>query len=57
MDAARALLAGSCRFDRPGLRKEALELGEAIMDKETASFQGAAGAHGRPMGPQGPDRR
>ena len=41
VDAARALLAGSCRFDRPGLRKEALELADAFMANETASFQGA----------------
>jgi endo-1,4-beta-D-glucanase Y len=41
VDAARALLAAACHFDRPALRKEALELGGAIMDEETASFQGS----------------
>ena len=41
VDAARALLAGSCRFDRPALREEALTMGKAIMAEETASFQGA----------------
>ena len=39
VDAARALLAAACRFDRPAYRKEALALGEAIMNEETASFQ------------------
>lgn len=41
VDAARALLAAACRFKRPALRKEALELGRAILANETASFQGA----------------
>jgi endoglucanase len=41
VDAARALLAAACHFDRPGLREEALELGRAIMAEETASFQGS----------------
>jgi endoglucanase len=41
VDAARALLAGACRFDRPGLRKEALELGTAILEHETATFEEA----------------
>lgn len=40
VDAARALLAAACRFKRPALRKEALELGNAILAHETASFQG-----------------
>ena len=40
MDAARALLVASCRFDRPDLREEALELGEAILTKETADVRG-----------------
>jgi endoglucanase len=40
VDAARALLVGSCRFKRPELRKEALDLGKAIMDVETAQLQG-----------------
>lgn len=39
VDAARALLAASCHFERPALREEALELGRAILAKETASFQ------------------
>jgi endo-1,4-beta-D-glucanase Y len=41
VDAVRALLAASCRFDRPGLRAEALELARAILELETSSFQGA----------------
>lgn len=41
VDAARALLAAACRFKRPALREEAMQLGRAIMAKETASFQGA----------------
>lgn len=41
VDAARALLVASCRFERPELRDEALELGQAILDNETASFQGS----------------
>jgi endo-1,4-beta-D-glucanase Y len=55
VDAARALLAAACHFDRPSLRREALELGRAIMANETASFQGspllAAGpwARGNPV--------
>ncbi len=57
VDAARALLAGSCRFNRPGLRKEALDLANAFMANETASFQGSGRAGGRPVGPQGPDHR
>src|SRR3954451_8485587 len=40
VDAARALLVGSCRFKRPELRTEGLELARAIMKVETASFQG-----------------
>lgn len=40
IDAARALLVASCRFDRPDLRQEALELGGAIMSTETAAPQG-----------------
>jgi endoglucanase len=40
VDATRALLVAACRFHRPGLRKEALDLGKAILDVETASFQG-----------------
>jgi endo-1,4-beta-D-glucanase Y len=41
VDAARALLVAACRFDRPELRSEALELAGAILTRETASFQGA----------------
>jgi endoglucanase len=40
VDAARALLAAGCRFDRPELRREAFQLARAIREKETASFQG-----------------
>ena len=41
VDAGRALLVGACRFHRPALRQEALELARAIMKEETASFQGS----------------
>jgi endoglucanase len=41
VDAARALLAAACRFDRPDLREEALALGEAIKRHETATFEDA----------------
>lgn len=41
LDAARALLVGACRFDRPALRADALALGRAILARETASFHGA----------------
>ncbi len=43
LDASRALLVASCRFHRPALRQEALQLGNAIMRIEvgSASFQGA----------------
>ena len=41
LDAARALLVGACRFDRPALRADALALGRAILAHETASFHGA----------------
>jgi endo-1,4-beta-D-glucanase Y len=41
VDAARALLVAACRFDRPGLRSEALELARAILTHETTSFQDA----------------
>lgn len=40
VDAARALLVASCRFKRPALRDEALALGRAIMNIETAKFEG-----------------
>jgi len=43
LDASRALIVASCRFHRPALRHEALQLGSAIMRIEvgSASFQGA----------------
>ena len=41
VDASRALLVAACRFHRRGLRQEALELGNAVMRVEVASFQGA----------------
>jgi endo-1,4-beta-D-glucanase Y len=43
LDASRALLVAACRFQRPALRQEALQLGDAIMRVEvgSASFQGA----------------
>jgi endoglucanase len=40
VDAARALLVASCRFNRPAQRQEALELGRAILANETAESQG-----------------
>jgi endoglucanase len=40
VDVARALLVGSCRFKRPGLRDEAVDVGKAIIDKQTASLDG-----------------
>jgi endoglucanase len=42
LDASRALLVAACRFQRPGLRQEALQLGSSIMRVEvgSASFQG-----------------
>lgn len=40
LDASRALLVGACRFNRPALRKEALQLGDAIMRVEVASYNG-----------------
>jgi endoglucanase len=42
LDASRALLVASCRFRRPALRQEALQLGNAILRIEvgSASFQG-----------------
>lgn len=41
VDAARALLVGACRWDRPELRDEALALGQAILDVQTAPYEGA----------------
>lgn len=39
VDAARALLAASCRFERPEFEDEALALGRAILRHETIRFQ------------------
>ena len=36
LDAARALLLASCRFNRPDLHTEALKIGDAVLAKETA---------------------
>jgi endo-1,4-beta-D-glucanase Y len=43
LDASRALLVAACRFHRPTLRAEALQLGDSILRVEvgSASFQGA----------------
>jgi endoglucanase len=41
VDAARALLVASCTFDRPELRTEAMKLGQAILDVQTAKYEGA----------------
>ncbi len=43
LDASRALLVAACRFQRPALRQEAVQLSTAIMRVEvgSASFQGA----------------
>jgi endo-1,4-beta-D-glucanase Y len=41
LDASRALLLAACRFHRPALRQQAVRLGNAIMQVEVASFQGA----------------
>jgi endo-1,4-beta-D-glucanase Y len=41
LDASRALLIAGCRFHRPALRRQAIQLGNAIMQVEVASFQGA----------------
>ena len=40
LDASRALLVAACRFHRPALRRQALQLSKAIMDVEVASVQG-----------------
>jgi endoglucanase len=40
IDAARALLVASCRFNQPEKRQEALDLGKAILDKETSESEG-----------------
>jgi endoglucanase len=41
LDASRALLVAACRFQRPALRQEAIQLGSAIMRVEVTSSQGA----------------
>jgi endoglucanase len=41
LDASRALLVAACRFHRPELRQDALQLGNAIMRVEVASVHGA----------------
>ncbi len=41
LDASRALLVAACHFHQPALRQQALELGNAIMQMEVASSQGA----------------
>lgn len=43
LDASRALLVAACRFNRPGLRDEGLQLAKAIMQVEvgSASFGGS----------------
>jgi endo-1,4-beta-D-glucanase Y len=41
VDVARALLVASCRFKKPAYKQEALDLAKAILDNETASFQGS----------------
>jgi endo-1,4-beta-D-glucanase Y len=48
LDATRALLVAACRFQRPALRQQALQLGKAIMNVEVASF------HGQPVLTAGP---
>jgi len=48
LDTARALLVAACRFRRPALRQQALQLGKAIMNVEVASF------HGQPVLTAGP---
>ena len=41
LDASRALLLAACRFNRPALRQQALHLGNAIMNVEVTTFNGA----------------
>jgi endoglucanase len=41
LDAGRALLVAACRFHRPALRQQAIQLGNAILRAEVASVQGA----------------
>jgi endoglucanase len=40
LDATRALLVASCRFHRPSLRQEGLQLAKTIINEETASVNG-----------------
>jgi len=40
LDAARALLTASCRFKDPGLRAEALRLGDRVLRSETTTVAG-----------------
>jgi endoglucanase len=40
LDAARALIVAGCRFKRPGLRQEGVQLGEAVMRIETTPLNG-----------------
>jgi endo-1,4-beta-D-glucanase Y len=54
VDAARALLVASCRFKKPGYKQEALDLGKAILDNETASFQGSPVLVGGPWARKDP---
>jgi endoglucanase len=54
VDAARALLVASCRFKRPELRDEAVALGKAILDLETAPFQGSPVLVGGPWARKDP---
>jgi endoglucanase len=48
LDASRALLLAGCRFNRPALHQEALQLGNSIMHVEVASV------HGTPVLTAGP---
>ncbi len=41
LDASDALLVAACRFDRPALRQQAVQLGSDIIHGEVASFRGA----------------
>jgi len=40
LDASRALLVAACRFNRPALRQQAIDLGNAILAKEVATVRG-----------------
>jgi endo-1,4-beta-D-glucanase Y len=48
LDASRALLVAACRFRRPALRQQGLQLGRAIMNVEVTSV------HGEPVLTAGP---